>query len=138
MEEKERYIVGKGENISIVDNYQKVIFNITTKKLQDLLNRKDKRIKELEETNKVLSNELTKNSILKQDYIETCCGISIFEIPNEPKAITELKQLQKMFERDSKFNGYGSSCETSQYYYEYVTKRISELTHQHEDKGENK
>ena len=60
----------------------------------------------------------------------------ILEIPNEPKAITELKRLQKMFERDSKFNGYGSSCETSQYYYEYVTKRIAELTHKHEDKGE--
>lgn len=61
----------------------------------------------------------------------------ILEIPNEPKAITELKRLQRMFERDSKFNGYGSSCETSQYYYEYVTKRIAELTHQQEDKGEN-
>ena len=58
----------------------------------------------------------------------------ILEIPNEPKAITELKRLQKMFERDSKFNGYGSSFETSQYYYEYVTKRIAELTHQQEDK----
>ena len=60
----------------------------------------------------------------------------VLEIPNEPKAITELIQLQKMFERDSKFNSYGSSCETSQYYYEYVTKRIAELTHQYEDKGE--
>ena len=40
-----------------------------------ILNEQDKRIKELEETDKVLSNELTKNSILKQDHIETCCGI---------------------------------------------------------------
>lgn len=51
---KERYIIGKGENIAIVDNDQKVIFSITTKKLQDLLNRKDKRIKELEEMNNLL------------------------------------------------------------------------------------
>ena len=62
----------------------------------------------------------------------------ILEIPNEPKAITELKLLQKMFERDSKFNSYGSSFEISQYYYEYITKRIAELTHQQEDKGEEK
>ena len=54
MEEKERYIIGKGENITIVDNDQKVIFNITTKKMQDLLNRKDKRIKELIEENQQL------------------------------------------------------------------------------------
>ena len=60
----------------------------------------------------------------------------ILEIPNEPNAITELKQLQKMFENDSYYNGYGSACATSQFYYEYVTKRIAELTHKHEDKGE--
>ena len=30
----------------------------------------------------------------------------ILEIPNEPNAITELKQLQKMFENDSYYNGY--------------------------------
>ena len=60
----------------------------------------------------------------------------ILEIPNEPKAITELKKIQKMFERDSKFNSYGSTYEISQYYYEYITKRIADLTHQHEDKGE--
>ena len=49
----------------------------------------------------------------------------VLEIPNEPKAITELKQLQEMFESDSRFNSYGYGCETSQYYYEYVTKRIA-------------
>lgn len=60
----------------------------------------------------------------------------VLEIPNEPKAITELKQLQQMFESDSHSNSYGSGCATSQYYYEYVTKRIEELTRQHEEKGE--
>ena len=60
----------------------------------------------------------------------------VLEIPNEPNAITELKQLQEMFESDSHYNSYGSACATSQFYYEYVTKRITDLTHQHEDKGE--
>lgn len=40
-----------------------------------------KQIEKLKATNKVLSNELTKNNIVKQDYIETCCGIPIYEIP---------------------------------------------------------
>lgn len=92
MEELERYIIGKGENISIVDNDQKVIFNITTKKLQDLLNQQNKRIKELETTNKVLSNELTKNNIMKQDKLETCCGIPIYEIPALKEENQQLKQ----------------------------------------------
>ena len=62
----------------------------------------------------------------------------VLDISNEPNAITELKQLQEMFESDSHYNSYGSACATSQFYYEYVTKRIAELTQQHEDKGENK
>lgn len=57
-----------------------------------VLNQQNKRIKELEETNKVLSNELTKNSILKKGYIETCCGIPIFEIPKIKEENQQLKQ----------------------------------------------
>lgn len=60
-------------------------------KVVNLLNQQDKRIKELEETNKLLSNELTKNSILKQDHIETCCGIPIFEIPKMKQENEQLK-----------------------------------------------
>ena len=82
MEEKERYelkIYAGCESYSITDTKEKQ--QITLENVINLLNKQDKRIKELEETNKVLSNELTKNSILKQDHIETCCGIPIFEIP---------------------------------------------------------
>ena len=76
MEEKERYEYFFGTN-TIKDNKTNQFYG----RVVDLLNQQDKRIKELEETNKVLSNELTKNSIVKQDHIETCCGIPIFEIP---------------------------------------------------------
>lgn len=58
MEEKERYVIGKGEDIFIVDNDRKVIFTITTKKLQDLLNQQSKRIKVLEEENQQLKQQL--------------------------------------------------------------------------------
>lgn len=37
--------------------------------------------KELKETNKILAKELTKNSIVQQDSLRTCCGIPINEIP---------------------------------------------------------
>ena len=43
--------------------------------------KKNEKIKELKATNSVLSKELTKNSIIQQDNIETCCGIPIGEIP---------------------------------------------------------
>ena len=53
----------------------------------------EQRVNELTKTNKVLSNELTKNSILKQDRIETCCGIPIFEIPKLKQENERLKQF---------------------------------------------
>ena len=94
MEEKERYEVHIYDDVR-VDLYNNGVLDKSindTYKLEKLLNQQDKRIKELEETNKVLSNELTKNSILKQDYIETCCGIPIFEIPKIKEENQQLKQ----------------------------------------------
>lgn len=49
-----------------------------------------KQLEELKSTNKVLSEELTKDKILKQDCLTTCCGISIGDIP-------KLKSQQKEF-----------------------------------------
>ena len=40
-----------------------------------------KQLEELKSTNKVLSEELTKDKILKQDCLTTCCGIPIGDIP---------------------------------------------------------
>ena len=81
-----------------------------------LLNKQDKRIKELEETNKVLSNELTKNSIVKQDHIETCCGIPIFEIPKMKEENQQLKQ--QLAEKDKQIE---------KLMYEEIDKQINEL-----------
>lgn len=49
-----------------------------------------KQLEELKSTNKVLSEELTKDKILKQDCLTTCCGIPIGDIP-------KLKNQQKEF-----------------------------------------
>ena len=103
MEEKERFELN--DNDYIIDNEKDVAIcdicdvSVSLNFFFDLLNCQDKRIKELEETNKVLSNELTKNSILKQDYIETCCGISIFEIPKIKEENQQLKQQLALTEK---------------------------------------
>ena len=49
-----------------------------------------KQYKELKTTNNVLTNELTKDTIIKQGYLTTCCGIPIGDIP-------KLKSQQKEF-----------------------------------------
>ena len=92
MEEKERYGCRyiRGEFDVFIDNETDKY--LTIQEVKHLLNQQDKRIKELEKTNKVLSNELTKNNIIKQDHIETCCGIPIFEIPKIKEENQQLKQ----------------------------------------------
>ena len=47
-------------------------------------------INKLKSTNKVLSEELTKDKILKQDCLTTCCGIPIGDIP---KLINQQKEF---------------------------------------------
>lgn len=95
MEEKERYeLFGKHY---IKDNNPDVPCQFLDKYVTCIiLNEQDKRIKELEATNKVLSNELTKNNIIKQDRLETCCGIPIYEISTLKEENQQLKeQLSK-------------------------------------------
>ena len=49
-----------------------------------------KQLEELKSTNKVLSEKLTKDKILKQDCLTTCCGIPIGDIP---KLINQQKKF---------------------------------------------
>ena len=51
-----------------------------------------KQLEELKSTNKVLSEKLTKDKILKQDCLTTCCGIPIGDIP---KLINQQKKFIK-------------------------------------------
>lgn len=72
----------------------------------DLLKENEELKKQLEEykaINKVLSQELTKDKILKQDHLTTCCGISIVDIP---KLITQQKEFIKYLEeKEKQFDG---------------------------------
>lgn len=72
----------------------------------DLLKENQELKKQLEEykaINKVLSQELTKDKILKQDHLTTCCGILIVDIP---KLITQQKEFIKYLEeKEKQFDG---------------------------------
>lgn len=54
-------------------------------------------VEELKSTNKVLSEELTKDKILKQDCLTTCCGIPIGDIP---KLINQQKEFIEYLENE--------------------------------------
>mgnify|MGYP001255202422 CR=1 FL=1 len=49
-----------------------------------------KQLEEYKATNEVLSHELTKDKVLQQDCLTTCCGIPIGDIP---KLITQQKEF---------------------------------------------
>ena len=51
-----------------------------------------KQLEEYKATNKILSHELTKDKVLQQDCLTTCCGIPIGDIP---KLITQQKEFIK-------------------------------------------
>lgn len=103
MEEKERYIIDKGEDISIVDNDRKVIFTITTKRLQDLLNYQDIHIKRFEEENQQLKQEVNdwkqrfeasegRYKTLQENFVK------VIDLKNDK--IKQLKQSQKQLAID--------------------------------------
>ena len=54
-----------------------------------------KQLEEYKATNKILSHELTKDKVLQQDCLTTCCGIPIGDIP---KLITQQKEFMKYLE----------------------------------------
>lgn len=76
-------------------------YNLLEEKMARLINKNEllkKQLEELKSTNKVLSEKLTKDKILKQDCLTTCCGIPIGDIPkliNQQKEfINKIKELE--------------------------------------------
>lgn len=56
-----------------------------------------KQLEEYKATNKILSHELTKDKVLQQDCLTTCCGIPIGDIP---KLITQQKEFISYLENE--------------------------------------
>lgn len=79
---------------------------------------REEEYRKLDETNKVLSQELTKDNILKQEHLKTCCGISIGDIPKFIYKYNKLEDnwnyIKKMLKeaRNKEFNiiGYCGTC----------------------------
>lgn len=61
-------------------------YETTMSELQEL----KKQLEEYKATNKILSHELTKDKVLQQDCLTTCCGIPIGDIS---KLITQQKEF---------------------------------------------
>lgn len=74
-----------------------------------------KQLEELKSTNKVLSEELTKDKILKQDCLTTCYGIPIGDIP---KLINQQKEFIKYLE---------DGVQECNNYSKYIEKKVKEL-----------
>lgn len=77
-------------------------YNLLEEKMARLINKNELLKKQLEEykaTNEVLSHELTKDKVLQQDCLTTCCGIPIGDIP---KLITQQKEFIKYLEEKEK------------------------------------
>ena len=104
---EDRYIRNYSDN-AVIDNdvlkadYGEYVY-ITTldkhNKLQQENQELKKQLEELKSTNKVLSEELTKDRILNQDCLTTCCGIPIGDIP---KLINQQKEFIKYLEEKEK------------------------------------
>ena len=94
-------------------------YNLLEEKMARLINKNQELKKQLEEykaTNEVLSQELTKDKVLQQDCLTTCCGIPIGDIPkliNQQKEFIEwLEDYLKLFDNmciDEQ--GYYDMCE---------------------------
>ena len=77
--------------------FEKEQLNSLVNSCQEEIRRLKKQLEELKSTNKVLSEELTKDKILKQDCLTTCCGIPIGDIP---KLINQQKEFISYLENE--------------------------------------
>ena len=91
--------------IEMSDEY----FNLLQEKMARLISENQelkKQLKELKAINNVLSKELTSDKAIKQDYLITCYGIPISEIPKLAEENKKMKKQQKEFiewlEKESK------------------------------------
>ena len=105
--------------LNVVADYETTMFekeqlNSLVNSCQEEIRELKKQLEELKSTNKVLSEELTKDKILKQDCLTTCCGIPIGDIPkliNQQKEFIEymnktIEELQCYDVDDEEMKGY--------------------------------
>ena len=75
-------------------------FNLIGEKMARLISENQelkRQLKEMKAINNVLSKELTSDKAIKQDYLITCYGIPISEIPKLAEENKKMKNQQKEF-----------------------------------------
>ena len=80
----------------LVEEKESLQEQLSSKTLQ--LEQLKKQLEEYRVTNKILSQELTKDKVLQQDHLTTCCGIPIGDIPkliNQQKVFIEYLEDEK-------------------------------------------
>lgn len=95
-----KYYIQGSDHYLIPKDVFKELFNEMSNWKEEAKNLK-KQLEGLKSTNKVLSEELTKDKILKQNCLTTCCGIPIGDIPkliNQQKEFIEYmnKTIEKL------------------------------------------
>ena len=100
-EDYSKYYIQGSDHYLIPKDIFNELFNEMSNWREDAKELK-KQLEEYKATNEVLSHELTKDKVLQQDCLTTCCGIPIGDIP---KLITQqnefIKYLKDMLDNDN-------------------------------------
>ena len=91
IEDYNKYYIQGSDHYLIPKDVFKELFNEMSNWREEVKELK-KQLEEYKATNKILSHELTKDKVLQQDCLTTCCGIPIGDIP---KLITQQKEFIK-------------------------------------------
>ena len=88
-EDYNKYYIQGSDHYLIPKDIFNELFNEMSNRKEEVKELK-KQLEEYKATNEVLSHELTKDKVLQQDCLTTCCGIPIGDIP---KLITQQKEF---------------------------------------------
>lgn len=95
-EDYSKYYIQGSDHYLIPKDEFKELFNEMSNWREEAKELK-KQLEEYKATNEVLSHELTKDKVLQQDCLTTCCGIPIGDIP---KLITQQKEFIEYLENE--------------------------------------
>lgn len=112
-EDYSKYYIQGSDHYLIPKDEFKELFNEMSNWREEAKELK-KQLEEYKATNEVLSHELTKDKVLQQDCLTTCCGIPIGDIP---KLITQQKEFIEYLEKTIVDSKAGSG---QQYYFQEI------------------
>lgn len=120
------YVQGSDHYLIPKDEFVELFNEMTNWKEESI--ELNKQVEEYKATNGILSQELTKDKVLQQDHLTTCCGIPIGDIP---KLITRqeefIKYLEDEIERLKENNIYQPLQRTALITHEHDLQKYKEI-----------